>query len=153
MLRWLESSKVDASDSRLRGNDGIKAVAGIALMFCLGLAHAKDTGRVFVYSEKDNALAVLEGGKLDVLGSPLVCKRPRHMQLSPDRTQLYVACSDDHRVVVWDIASGKVSARLGVGEDPEIFDLAPDGRTLYVSDEEDSTISAFDIATRRKLFE
>lgn len=118
-----------------------------------GTAHAKDTGRIFVSSEKDNAIAVVDPAKLEVTGSHPVCKRPRHMQLSPDRLLLYIACSDDHRVAIWDIAAGKVTARLDVGEDPEMFDLSPDGRMLFVSNEEDSLLTAFDLATRKKAYE
>ena len=66
---------------------------------------------------------------------------------------LLVACSDEHSVALWDLAAGKVTSRVDVGEDPEAFDLSPDGRTLYVSNEEDSALTAYDIATRRKLFE
>jgi PQQ-dependent catabolism-associated beta-propeller protein len=115
--------------------------------------HAKDTDKVFVSSEKDNAMAVIDAARGEVVASPALCKRPRHMQLSPDRMQLLVACSDDHRVVVWDIAAGKVVSRLDVGEDPEMFDLSPDGNMLYVSNEEDATLTAFDLSTRRKSFE
>ena len=116
-------------------------------------AQAKDTGQLFVSSEKDNAMAVVDAAKGEVVGSQPLCKRPRHMQLTPDRLQLLVACSDDHRVLVWDIAGAKVAARLDVGEDPEMFDLSPDGRMLYVSNEEDSALTAFDLSTRKKAFE
>ena len=108
--------------------------------------------RVFVSSEKDNTLTILDP-KGDLIASPVVCKRPRHLQLSPDRKQLLVACSDEHSVAQWDLASGKVVGRIDVGEDPEAFDLSPDGRTLYVSNEEDSALTAYDIASRKKLFE
>jgi PQQ-dependent catabolism-associated beta-propeller protein len=114
--------------------------------------HAKDTGKVFVSSEKDNAMAVIDAARGEVVAAHPLCKRPRHMQLSPDRTQLLVACSDDHRIVVWDIAANKVVARLDVGEDPEMFDLSPDGRMLYVSNEEDSELTAFDLGARKKAF-
>lgn len=114
---------------------------------------ARDTGKVFVSSEKDNAMAVVDAGRGEVVGTQPLCKRPRHMQLTPDRQQLLVACSDEHRVLVWDIAGNKVTARLDVGEDPEMFDLSPDGRMLYVSNEEDSALTAFDLTTRKKVFE
>ena len=114
---------------------------------------AKDTGKVFVSSEKDNGMAVIDAATAELVASPALCKRPRHMQLSPDRTQLYVACSDEHRVALWDIAANKVVAKLDVGEDPEMFDLSPDGRMLYVSNEEDSALTAFDLSTRKKAFE
>jgi PQQ-dependent catabolism-associated beta-propeller protein len=118
-----------------------------------GTAQARDTGRIFVTSEKDNAIVVIDGARGEVMATLPICKRPRHQQLSADRQQLFVACSDDHRVLVWDIAAGKVMARLDVGEDPEMFDLSPDGRMLYVSNEEDSALTAFDLTTRKKLFE
>jgi PQQ-dependent catabolism-associated beta-propeller protein len=127
-----------------------KLVAGMILL--LGVAHAAGTGKVFVSSEKDNTVAVIDGAKMELLASPLACKRPRHMQLSADRAALYIAYSDDHRIVQWNIATGKVTERYQVGEDPEIFDLSPDGRTLYASNEEDSELTAFDLGTRKKLF-
>jgi PQQ-dependent catabolism-associated beta-propeller protein len=137
----------------LRSSRASRGIAAVLLAAALGPVQAKDTGRVFVSSEKDNAIAIVDAAKAEVVASPLVCKRPRHMQLSPDRLQLFVACSDEHSVAIWDIAAGKVSARLDVGEDPEMFDLSPDGRMLYVSNEEDSALTAFDLGTRRKAFE
>jgi PQQ-dependent catabolism-associated beta-propeller protein len=127
--------------------------AALVLVLAAGGAAARDSGRIFVSSEKDNAIAIVDAQRLELLTSPPVCRRPRHMQLTPDRTQLLVACSDDHRVAIWDVAAGKVLARLDVGEDPEMFDLSPDGRMLYVSNEEDSALTAFDLSSRRKAFE
>lgn len=127
--------------------------AGLLAFLVATGAQAKDTGLLFVSSEKDNAVAIVDAAKAQLVAAPAVCKRPRHMQHSPDRTQLLVACSDDHRVVFWDIATRKVTARLDVGEDPEMFDLSPDGRMLYASNEEDSALTAFDLVARRKVFE
>lgn len=114
---------------------------------------AAGSGKVYVSSEKDNAMTVIDAAKMEVVGSVSLCKRPRHMQLTPDRQRMLIACSDDHRVLVWDIASGRTLDRLEVGQDPEAFDLSPDGRTLYVSNEDDSALTAFDIPGRKKLFE
>ena len=114
-------------------------------------AHA--AGRIYVSSEKDNTVTVLDAGKGDQIASPVVCKRPRHMRWTPDRKQLLVACGDDHVIALWDPAANKVTARLDVGEDPEAFDLSPDGRTLYASNEEDSALTAYDLHARRKLFQ
>jgi PQQ-dependent catabolism-associated beta-propeller protein len=127
------------------------ALAWIALG--TGTVLARDTGKILVSSEKDNAITLIDGARSEVTGATPLCKRPRHMQLTPDRQQLLVACSDDHRVLVWDIATQKVLARLEVGEDPEMFDVSPDGRMLYVSNEEDSLLTAFDLTTRKKAFE
>ena len=75
------------------------------------------------------------------------------MQLTADRNQLLVACSDDNRIVVWDIATRKVVDKLNVGDDPEMFDISLDGRMLYASNEEDATLTAYDLVARKKAFE
>ena len=124
---------------------GIALIAGAA-------SSVAATGKVYVSSEKDNAMAIVDPAAAAVVAAPALCKRPRHMQLAPDRQRLLVACSGEHRVLVWDLAAGKALEKLDVGEDPEMFDLSPDGRMLYVSNEEDSTLTAFDLAARRKVF-
>lgn len=128
---------------------------GIALALALfaGGAAAAGSGQLFVSSEKDDAMAVVDAARGEVVGSQALCKRPRHMQLTTDRKQLLVACSEDHRVLVWDLAGKKAVARLEVGEDPEMFDVSPDGRMLYVSNEEDSALTAFDLQARRKAWD
>ena len=85
-----------------RPNSGAKApltatrshrrVAAMALL-TLGLALAgpaqpKDTGQLFISSEKDNGLVVVDAAKTEVTGAIALCKRPRHMQLTPDRLRL-----------------------------------------------------------------
>ena len=118
-----------------------------------GGVQARDTGQVFVSSEKDNALVVLDAARSEVTGPVAICKRPRHIQLSPDRARLFVACSDGNHIAVWDIAARKVVDKLDVGDDPEMFDISPDGRMLYASNEEDSAVTAYDLVARKKLFE
>lgn len=117
------------------------------------LAAGAGSGKVFVSSEKDNVLAVVDAARGEVVGTVPACKRPRQLQRTPDGRRLLVACSDDHRVLALELPSGKVVDRYEVGEDPEMFDLSPDGRTLYASNEDDSLLTAYDIAGKRKLFE
>ena len=129
-------------------------LAQVAIGLSLAAAvQAKDTGQLFISSEKDNGLVVVDGARAEVTGAIALCKRPRHMQLTPDRTRLMVACSDDHRIVVMDVASRKIVDQIDVGENPETFDLSPDGRMLYASNEEDALITAYDLVAKKKAFE
>ena len=135
-----------------------RAVCAASLVAVLTLAsqaqaQAQGTGQLFISSEKDNSLVVVDVAKAEVTGTIALCKRPRHMQFTPDRKRLMVACSDDHRIVVMDVASRKIIDRLDVGENPETFDLSPDGRMLYASNEEDALLTAFDLVARKKAFE
>ena len=145
-----EKSLLTAARSLRPGAALALLALGIALA---GPAQSKDTGQLFISSEKDNGLVVVDAAKAEVTGAIPLCKRPRHMQLTPDRTKLMVACSDDHRIVVMDIATRKILDRLNVGEDPETFDISPDGRMLYASNEEDALMTAFDLVAGKKVFE
>lgn len=108
---------------------------------------AQAQGMAFVSSEKDHALTVIDLESLTVTGTLPTCKRPRHMQLMPDRKHLIVACGDGNAADVIDIAARKSVRRLNLGDDPEAFDLSPDGKTLYVSNEDEGALSFIDVAS------
>ncbi len=114
-------------------------------------AIAQPTGLVVVSSEKDNALTLVDARTLAVVGTVPTCRRPRHLQFTPDRKRLLVACGDSGQADQIDLASRRSVGRVAIGPDPEIFDLSPDGRTLWVSNEEDGELNAFDWPGGRKL--
>ena len=129
------------------------AGAALAVLAALGgsAALAKDTGNIYVSSEKDHAITVLDGKTYAVTKTIKTGKRPRDMRLSADRTQLYVIASDSKRMDVIDLAKGAVAGNVPVGEDPEMFDLSPDGKRIVVSNEEGAQLSVIDLATKKKV--
>lgn len=108
-------------------------------------------GVAFVSSEKDHALTVIDLKTLAVTGTVPTCKRPRHMQLTPDGKQLLVACGESNAADVIDVATRKSVRRLPLGDDPEAFDLSPDGKTLYVTNEDEAELSMIDIGSGKVL--
>jgi DNA-binding beta-propeller fold protein YncE len=103
------------------------------LTLCLAGPWAMAQGTAYVSSEKDHAITVLDLTAQAVTGTIATCKRPRHLQLTPDGKQLLVACSESNQADVIDLATRKSLRRFALGDNPEAFDLSPDGRTLYVS--------------------
>lgn len=116
-------------------------------------ASAKQTGAVFISSEKDNLITVLDGKTQQQIATIHACKRPRHMQLTYDRQRLIALCGDDGSAVVVDVASKKVVDKIPLQEGAEIFDLSPDGKKLYFSNEDEATIVAVDLASKKILSE
>ena len=131
-------------------------VFSVALTLCaaalLPLGASAQTTAV-VSSEKDNALTIVNLKDLKVEGTIATCKRPRHMQLTPDRKQLLVACGGDNAADVIDVASRKSVGRIPLGDDPEAFDISPDGKTLYVSNEDEGELAIVDMATKKVVGE
>ena len=62
------------------------------------ISQAAGTGYLFVSSEKDNVVTVLDGKSYETVKQIGTAARPRHLQFSPDRRAL--ACP--HRVVQLD---------------------------------------------------
>jgi DNA-binding beta-propeller fold protein YncE len=123
----------------------------VALMLAGATAIVSAQGVAFVSSEKDHAISIVDLNGQTVLGSIATCKRPRHMQLSVDGKQLWVACSESNQADIIDVATRKSVRRIALGEDPEVFDLSLDGKTLYVSQEDDATLIFVDAASGKTL--
>lgn len=120
----------------------------LVLAALCGALHAQTA---YVSSEKDHAITLVDLKTQAVTGTIATCKRPRHMQRSPDGKLLWVACGDSQQADVIDLATRQSVRRIGLGEDPEIFDIAPDGKTLYVSNEEDAELGIVDIASGKRV--
>lgn len=110
-------------------------------------AVAKDTGLVFVSSEKDNAVHVLDGKTLEVVKRIGTAARPRHLQFDPARKRIFVACGDGDAIDIIDIATLQLTDRITGIDDPELFDFSADGGTLFISLEDDAKLGILDLAT------
>jgi PQQ-dependent catabolism-associated beta-propeller protein len=124
------------------------AAAACAVLLAGG---ARAQGVAYVSSEKDNALTVIDMATLAVTGTLPTCKRARHLQLTPDRKSLMVACTDSNGADIIDLATRKSQRLLPLGAEPEAFDLSPDGKTVYVSNEDEGALSFVDFASGKIL--
>ena len=126
-------------------------IAGLVLLTAFAAPRAlADT--VYVSDEAQNVVHVLadDGRPLRTIETG---KRPRGLHASRDGRSLFVAASNDNRIDVIDLASGKRTGELPSGPDPEQFALSPDGRWMYIANEDDAKVSFVDIASRRILDE
>lgn len=108
-------------------------------------AFAKDTGYIFVSSEKDNNISVLDAKTFEVVKRIGTAARPRHLQFSPDHSKIYAACGDGAAIDVIDVAKLELVDRIAGIEDPELFDISADGKTLYISLEDDGALGILNL--------
>ena len=126
-------------------------VLGAALLFAAPPAGwAAGTGYLFVSSEKDHAISVLDGETYDLVKQIRTAARPRHLAFNPDRTLLYAACGEGNAIDIIDVASLELVDRIGPIDDPEAFDFSPDGETMYISLEDDAQLGILNL---REYFE
>lgn len=108
-------------------------------------AFAKDTGYLFVSSEKDNNISVLDAKSFEVVKRIGTAARPRHLQFSPDHSKIYAACGDGAAIDVIDVAKLELVDRIAGIEDPELFDISADGKTMYISLEDDGALGILNL--------
>jgi YVTN family beta-propeller protein len=120
--------------------------------------------RVYVSDERGGNVVVIDPQGAAVLARIAVGKRPRGIQVSPDRARVYVALSGspmggpnvdesklpppDRRydgIGVVELKSQKLVSTLQSGADPETFALSRDGKSLYVSNEDTGQLSQVDL--------
>ena len=105
------------------------------------------TGYLFVSSEKDHAITVLDGKSYEVIKQIRTAARPRHLAFSPDRSRLYAACGEGNAIDIIDVAALELVDRIGPIDDPEAFDFSPDGETMYISLEDDAQLGILNLRT------
>lgn len=126
------------------------SVRGAALaLLGLALVQPARADTVFVSNEKSNTISVVDGGKMQVIATIKVGRRPRGITFNRDMTRIFVCVGDDNRIDVIDLATQKVVDRMPSGPDPELFVLEPQGRLLYIANEDDNMVSVLDTDTKK----
>lgn len=124
---------------------GATLFGGVAVLMLAAGAGAKDTGYLFVSSEKDNAVYVLDGRTHALVKTIGTAARPRHLQFDRTRERIFVAAGDGDAIDIIDVGSLSLVNRIAGIDDPELFDISPDGRTLYISLEDDAKLGILDL--------
>ena len=106
---------------------------------------AAGTGYLFVSSEKDHAISVLDGESYELVKQIHTAARPRHLAFNPERTRIYAACGEGNAIDIIDVASLELVDRIGPIDDPEAFDFSPDGETMYISLEDDAKLGILNL--------
>ena len=126
-------------------NVSFLAAATIAMLAVGPATEAAGTGYLFVSSEKDHAITVLDGETYEEVKQIRTAARPRHLAFSPDRRRLYAACGEGNAIDIIDVAALELVDRIGPIEDPEAFDFSPDGETMYISLEDDAQLGILNL--------
>ena len=129
-----------------RINVSFLAAAATAALAVTPATQAAGTGYLFVSSEKDHAISVLDGKSYEIVKQIRTAARPRHLQFSPDRSRIYAACGEGNAIEIIDVAALELVDRIADVEDPELFDLSPDGSIMYISLEDDAKLGILDLA-------
>lgn len=122
--------------------------------------------RVYVTNERSGDLTVIDGSTYQVLATVPLGKRPRGIQVSPDRKQLFIALSGSpiagpgvdestlppadpsaDGIGVVDIATLKLLRVIRGVSDPEQLVVSHDGKLLYIASEDTGTAVIVDVAT------
>ena len=132
--------------------------------FPAGLAVSEDGKRLVVADNLANAVSVVDlpGGKETRI--PLTdrtctigdtgdvsegrdCLFPHSVVLSRDGTTAYVSDWGQRTVSVVDLAAGRTTKTITVGQHPSAMALAPDGSELYVANTDGDSVSVVDTGT------
>lgn len=112
-----------------------------------------DRRKVYVSNSQADTLTVIDVATHQTTSLPAGGKSPSGLAFSADGAILYVSFIGDLFVAPGSVRSielstGKASAPIPMGADPERIALSPDGQRLYVNNLLDGTMSIVDTATR-----
>ncbi len=132
---------------RLGGNT-LKVTAilfGLAALAASASVSAKGTGYLFISTERDHSVTVIDSKTFEVVKNITTGKRPRDMQWNADKTLLYVGASDANRIDIIDVAKLEVVDYVIPGDDPDQFAITADGKILIAANEDENLATFVDI--------
>ncbi|HOC67241.1 MAG TPA: c-type cytochrome [Candidatus Hydrogenedentes bacterium] len=117
-------------------------------------AVAGDTAGTTLYVSEygSNTVAVFDGASKTVARRIELPLAPEGLALSPDGKTLYIAgASSDGALLVADVATGAVTARVPTGHTPVAVVVSPAGDRVFVANRFDNTVAVVDPATNSVL--
>jgi YVTN family beta-propeller protein len=139
-----------------------------SIVWVLGCGHKSqhESSTIFVSSEDNGTIAVIDGATRAVERTISIGKRPRGLRVSHDGRWLFAAVSGspkggpgvDERtlppadrsadgIAVVDLSTFTVTRVLSSGQDPETFAVSADDKRIFVSNEETAMATEVDVAT------
>lgn len=103
----------------------------------------------YVTLSGEDAVAMVDLDKGDVVRKMPVGRFPHGLRMSPDGAMLYIANMDDGTVSVVSLARHKEIDRISVGETPVQVAVTPDGKTVYVSLRKENAVAVIDAGTHQ----
>jgi YVTN family beta-propeller protein len=102
-------------------------------------------GRLYIANSTSDSVEIYEGPTMAThTRLQHVCRIPRHLNLSPDDTRLYVSCLGAATLTVLDTATNHVIRRVQVASGPRGNDVSPDGHWVATADYNACTVSLVD---------
>lgn len=110
-----------------------------------------DAGRAFVTLSGENALALIDLKRNEIVLKIATGRYPHGLRISPDGRTVYVANVEDDSVSVIDTASLSEVAKIPVGKAPVQVGFTPDGMRAYVSLRDENKVAVIETKSRSVL--
>jgi YVTN family beta-propeller protein len=102
-------------------------------------------GRLYIANSTSDSIEIYEDATMSThTHLAHVCRIPRHLNLSPDDSRLYVSCLGAATMTVLDTATNRVIHRVNVASGPRGNDVSPDGRWVATADYNACAVSLVD---------
>lgn len=104
--------------------------------------------RAFVTLAGENAVALVDLNRNEVVQKISVGKYPHGLRISPDGKWVYIADVEENAVSVVDTTTLSEVARIPVGKAPVQVGFTPDGSRVYVSLRDEDQVAVIDTESR-----
>lgn len=106
-------------------------------------------GRLYVVTKENNSLYIIDLRTKKILQRDTLYQPAYTCLLSPDKKELYISLWGGKKVLVYNTASGKQTAAIDVGENPNELLLTRNGQYLFVANAGDNAVSVIDTRSRK----
>ena len=110
-----------------------------------------DNNTLFVVTKDDSALYTINLNTKKVSGKVLLPAEGYTCILSSNKKELYISCWGAQKLLVYDIASSKISQQIQVGSHPNDLCVTKNGLYLFVANSDDNSVSIINTKTKQVI--
>ncbi len=114
-----------------------------------GIEIDETTNKMFVVTKENNSLYVIDLKTKNILQELKLENAAYSCLLANNKKELYISVWGAKKIVIYNIASQKITNEISVGENPNEILLSKNGNYLYVANAGDNSVSVIDVKEKK----
>lgn len=110
-----------------------------------------DNNVLFVVTKDDNALYSINLNSKKVIAKVNLPAEAYTCILSSNKKELYISCWGGKKLLIYDIATGKITNQIEVGSHPNDICITKNGLYLFVANSDDNNVSIVNTKTKQVI--
>ena len=116
-----------------------------------GLEIDNNLNKMYVVTKDNNTLYIINLITKKIINEIKLPAEAYACLLSPNKKELYISCWGCEQLLIFNTATGVITAKIPVGSNPNDLCISPSGQFIYIANANDNSVSVIDIKKQKVI--